>query len=58
MATESNLPLKKWGPNRIAFFKDGHQPLQIFAGHLKSLMSINHFPAVEERVNVPTLFSK
>jgi hypothetical protein len=21
------------GPNRIAFFKDGHQPLEIFAGH-------------------------
>src|SRR5215469_4584879 len=33
MATESNLPLKKLGPNRIAFFKDAHQPLQIFAGH-------------------------
>jgi hypothetical protein len=35
MPTESNLPLKKLGPNRSAFFKDGHQLLQIFAGNLK-----------------------
>jgi hypothetical protein len=35
MPPESNLPLKKLGPNRIAFFKDGHQPLQLFAGNLK-----------------------
>jgi hypothetical protein len=35
MATESNLPLKKLGPNRIEFLKDRHQPLQIFAGHFE-----------------------
>jgi hypothetical protein len=35
MPIESNLPLKKLGPNRIAFFKDRHQPLEIFAGNLK-----------------------